>query len=104
MKKNRFWTAVSRTLAVVAVAFIAILMLAPGATAASYKVLYQFSGGADGSQPHAGVIFDTNGNLYGTTTQGGDYGGGTVFKLAPNGDGTWTESVLHSFGGTGDGA
>jgi len=62
-------------------------------------VLYSFTGGSDGLQPYAGVIFDTVGNLYGTTAWGGDYGKGTVFKLTPNSDGAWTESVIHSFMG-----
>jgi uncharacterized repeat protein (TIGR03803 family) len=74
-------------------------------------VLYNFLGGNDGAYPGAGLTFDAAGNLYGTTESGGTfcinycglYGGGTVFKLSPNSDGTWSESVLHSFGGTGDG-
>ena len=43
--------------------------------------------GIDGINPEAGVILDATGNLYGTTNQGGDFGGGTVFELAPNGSG-----------------
>jgi uncharacterized repeat protein (TIGR03803 family) len=58
---------------------------------------------SDGAAPYAGVIFDASGNLFGTTESGGAFQGGTVFKLTPNSDGTWTESVLHSFDGT-DGA
>jgi uncharacterized repeat protein (TIGR03803 family) len=73
------------------------------------NVLYSFSfngGGTDGSIPAANVIFDQAGNLYGTTTVGGEAARGTVFKLTPpasSGD-DWTETVLHSFGGTNDGA
>jgi uncharacterized repeat protein (TIGR03803 family) len=66
----------------------------------SENVLYSFhSGGTDGSSPQAGVIFDPAGNLYGTTRDGGTdtFHVGTVFELSPNGDGTWTESILHSF-------
>jgi uncharacterized repeat protein (TIGR03803 family) len=69
-------------------------------------VLYSFTGGADGAEPWSGVAFDAAGNLYGTTTfggVGGGNGGGVVFRLAPNGDGTWTESVLHAFQGSNDG-
>lgn len=69
----------------------------PGAWAAKNKALYKFTGGADGGRPVAGLIFDSAGNLYGTTPSGGAYNGGTVFRLTPNGDGTWTQSVLHSF-------
>jgi uncharacterized repeat protein (TIGR03803 family) len=64
------------------------------------SVLYDFTGGADGSQPLASLIFDAGGNLYGTTWGGAD-SNGTVFKLTPNPDGSWTESVLHSFAGGG---
>jgi uncharacterized repeat protein (TIGR03803 family) len=74
-----------------------ILVLAPGAWAASqFKTLHKFTGGADGGTPSAGLVSDSAGNLYGTTTNGGA-GFGVVFKLAPNLDGSWTESVLHSF-------
>jgi hypothetical protein len=61
-------------------------------------VLYSFAGGNDGANPTTGLIFDAAGSLYGTTTGGGTAGfGGTVFKLTPNKDGTWSESVLYSF-------
>jgi uncharacterized repeat protein (TIGR03803 family) len=50
-----------------------------------------------------GLVFDATGNLYGTTTEGGAYGHGMVFKLAPNSDGSWTESNLHDFMGGTDG-
>jgi uncharacterized repeat protein (TIGR03803 family) len=63
------------------------------------SVLYFFSPGADGSFPAAGLILDAAGNLYGTTVKGYISGDGVVFKLAPNPDGTWTYSVLHSFTG-----
>jgi uncharacterized repeat protein (TIGR03803 family) len=66
-------------------------------------VLHNFSGGADGNTPWAGLVFDKLGNLYGTTWVGGTgcggNGCGTVFQLAPNG----TETILHSFSGP-DGA
>lgn len=80
---------------------IVLLTLASSAWAAEYKALYKFrAGGGDGWYPHCSLIFDTAGNLYGTTLQGGSHGAGTVFKLSPNPDGSWTESVLHSFSGT----
>ena len=55
----------------------------------------------DGSAPFADLIFDANGNLYGTTQDGGAYRYGTVFKLTPNGGAGWTETVLNSFDGAG---
>jgi uncharacterized repeat protein (TIGR03803 family) len=57
-------------------------------------ILHSFGEGKDGTTPLAGLIFDTEGNLYGTTATGGTYNLGTVFKLTPSG----TETILHSFG------
>jgi len=104
-EQNQFRTSASKVLAVAAVTLIMALVLPPGAWAARrYKVLYRFTGGTDGSQPFAGLILDTSGNLYGTTPQGGAFGNGVVFKLTKNSDGSWTESVLHAFAGGTDGA
>jgi uncharacterized repeat protein (TIGR03803 family) len=67
------------------------------------SVLHSFSGGLDGVEPAAGLVFDKAGNLYGTTLGGGAYGGGVVFELSPSSSGGWTETVLHSFGNGSDG-
>ena len=97
MSYKKFLGAASAALMIV-IAFT--LVLAPAADAASkYKVLHAFNG-KDGADPSADLIFDAAGNLYGSTEQGGAYGPGTVFKLTPNADGSWTESVLHSFNGS----
>jgi uncharacterized repeat protein (TIGR03803 family) len=72
-----------------------------------YQPLYPFKGGADGFAPYGNVVFDAEGNLYGTTSAGGTYNQGTVFKLMPSSSGQWTETILHSFSGTeidGDGS
>lgn len=77
--------------------------------------LYGFDRGSEGGYPWADtLVFDTAGNLYGTTAYGGRpgcsprgngcYGLGVVFELIPNSDGTWTEKVLHSFTAGKDGA
>src|SRR5579864_8322046 len=84
------------------IAFVVSGVLVPGAYAATETVLVNFDG-ANGNQPLAGVIFDRAGNLYGTTLGGGAYSGGIVFELSPNGDGTWTENILHDFGSGDDG-
>jgi uncharacterized repeat protein (TIGR03803 family) len=61
-------------------------------------VLHSFTGGADGAYPtFSNVIFDDEGNLYGTAAAGGANGYGVVFELSPAGD-KWTETVLYSFG------
>lgn len=69
-------------------------------------VLYSFQGGAsDGAQPVAGLVFDSGGSLYGTTSLGGidgfdcNSGCGTAFELSPSATpgGVWTENVLYIF-------
>lgn len=47
------------------------------------QVLHTFTGGNDGGVPLANLILDDVGNLYGTTSEGGQLGNGAVFKLAP---------------------
>jgi uncharacterized repeat protein (TIGR03803 family) len=63
-------------------------------------VLHTFAkSGTDGQIPYAGLILGSDGNLYGTTYNGGANGLGTVFKVTPGG----TETVLYSFAGGSDG-
>jgi uncharacterized repeat protein (TIGR03803 family) len=64
-------------------------------------VLYTFAG--EGEFPFSGVILDSSGNLYGTATEGGEYGHGVVFKLTPRAQGPWAETVLYDFPGITDG-
>jgi uncharacterized repeat protein (TIGR03803 family) len=65
-------------------------------------VLHDFdNNGVDGANPQAGLIFDSKGNLYGTTQLGGANGYGTVFELSPAARGAWTETILHNFTNTG---
>lgn len=72
-----------------------VFRLAPDGS--NYSVQYNFCGGGgnctDGANPGAGLIADSQGNLYGTTVHGGANNWGTVYKVAPDG----TESVLYSF-------
>jgi uncharacterized repeat protein (TIGR03803 family) len=70
------------------------------AHAGPVNILYPFKGGNDGAEPISGVISDSQGNLYGTTLEGGGsgcggQGCGTVFRLAPDG----AETVLYAFQG-----
>jgi uncharacterized repeat protein (TIGR03803 family) len=69
--------------------------------------LHAFHGGNDGINPSGSMVFDPEGNLYGTTQVGGAGNGGTVYRVKPPArkDGAWTETVLHGFtGSNGDGA
>jgi len=80
-----------------------VFELAPDGTE---TVLYSFGNiSNDGQNPSAGLVFDSSGNLYGTTLNGGSNGGGTAFELSPpNGAGGWTETGMYSFGsGSNDG-
>src|SRR5689334_12928292 len=98
MKRNQFWTAISKVLAARIVMLIVALILVPGARAAGkYKVLYKFTG-RSGSVPIEGLMaYDAAGNIYGTTSGGGAHGYGDVFELTPQSNGKWTEKVLYSF-------
>jgi len=71
---------------------------------------YSFLGGSDGNWPTGSLAFDANGNIYGTTFQGGGGTGescfngcGTVFQITPSSSG-WTEKVIYAFTGGADGA
>jgi len=67
-------------------------------------ILYSFAVGSSGSGPGAGVVLDQAGNLYGTTIYGGtNCYCGVVYKLAPQANGKWRYTVLHTFIGS-DGA
>ncbi len=62
-------------------------------------VLYSFAGGSDGGPPGYGnLVFDQQGNLYGTTGTGGRYDAGTVFELTRSG-GEWTKSIVYNLPG-----
>lgn len=73
-----------------------VFKIAPDGTE---TVLYAFQGGDDGAKPLAGVIADRKGNLYGTTTSGGAFDGGTLYRITAKG----RFKVLHAFGSGSDG-
>jgi len=82
----------------------------PGGTW-TLATLHAFSGvmgttNTDGGNPQSPVVIGSGGVLYGTTTYGGRYGNGIAFSLTPPSapGGTWTETVLHNFGGPNDGS
>ncbi len=61
-------------------------------------ILYRFQSFGDAAYPWSGLTFDPAGNIYGTTFQGGSHSSGTVYELTRT-NGSWSETVLHSFGG-----
>lgn len=70
----------------------------------TYSVIYNFTDkGSDGASPYGGPVLDQSGNLYGTTYDGGSYGSGNIYKLAPSGS-SWTYSTLYSLKGIPDGS
>jgi hypothetical protein len=83
---------------------LALVIFASTLSAAEWKekVLYSFQGGANGSVPAGGVVFDKAGNLYGVTSDG------VVFQLKPpvQKGHAWTENMLYVFQGVskGDGS
>lgn len=92
---SRSYHLLVRTLVVI-FSFATILTLQ--SWAGSGKVLYSFTGKNDGASPYGPLVFDSAGNLYGTTYAGGTSGQGTVFKLSLA-NGKWTETVIHNFAG-----
>jgi uncharacterized repeat protein (TIGR03803 family) len=80
--------------------FLLGLTFSPAAWAQKETRIHEFSGGVDPE----GLVADSAGNLYGTTSSEGFYGAGTVFQVRPSPGGIWTESAIYSFTGGSDGA
>jgi uncharacterized repeat protein (TIGR03803 family) len=78
-----------------------VFKLSPGPPGTTWTetILWSFGNGPnDGGLPYSQLIWDASGNLYGTTSGGnGNAAGGSVFQLSPNGDGGWSETILHGF-------
>jgi uncharacterized repeat protein (TIGR03803 family) len=85
----------------------AVFTLTASSTGYTEQILHSFNlNDSFTYNPVGGLVLDIFGNLYGTTTQGGEYGGGGVFELTPSSGGTWTMALLHLFGNlqAGDGS
>ncbi len=80
-----------------------VFELSPPATAGgawTEQVLHIFQNNStDGVLPTGTLVFDKQGNLYGTTQQGGPHNTGTIFELSPpaTAGGDWTETILWAF-------
>lgn len=69
--------------------------LTPSGQNWTFTSLYDFNPAiGDGCQPDAAMVFDQSGNLYGTSI-GNSLGEGSVFRLSPAQNGSWSESVLY---------
>jgi uncharacterized repeat protein (TIGR03803 family) len=99
MESKRFFLSLGRVLTTCAA--VTILLSAAWA-AGTPQVIYSFAGEDDGEYTDTDLVIDSAGNLYGTSVQGGAFGGGTVFQLTPSGNG-WTHTVLYNFTGGADG-
>jgi uncharacterized repeat protein (TIGR03803 family) len=77
-----------------------VFRLSPGAKETwKESILHSFIlSKSDGNLPTADLTIDSNGNLYGTTKDGGAYAKGAVFEVSPGPGGKWTEKLLASLG------
>ncbi len=82
-------------------AFLAMVWLAPSALGTTIFSALVYFDGTNGAAPKAGLIQGADGNLYGTTVEGGTSNAGTIFRISPDGQ---TFTNLYSFTGGADGA
>jgi hypothetical protein len=82
-----------------------VFEVSPSAGGWTFNVIRAFDDSVDGSDCRAGLVLDSAGNIYGTTSAGSfaSAKAGAVFELSPAGGGTYTETVLHAFTGGDDG-
>jgi len=74
-----------------------VFELSRGANGAwSQTVLYAFQGLADGSNPFGTMVFDKQGNLYGTDTTGGFEPSSNIFEISKGSNGTWSAKTIYS--------
>ena len=93
MRDLRTWRL---TIGGVAALAAALAISTAGAATATHQVVYNFTGQKDGGNAATGLVFDSAGNAYGTTVQGGAFGCGTIFRLTPA-VGQWTPKTLWAF-------
>src|SRR5277367_2970988 len=95
-RPNVTFRALFRAFALATLGLLTMITTTP-AHAQTFTVLHDFTGGADGAQPIAGVTLDQQGRIYGTTTKGGAYQDGLVYRLVREGEG-WSLSPIYTFG------
>jgi hypothetical protein len=80
-----------------------VFALTPSGNSWTFATLYSFKGGSDGCNPETAVhTGPKTGTLFGATAYGGSDDVGTAFELAEK-NGTWNETVLHTFSNGSDG-
>jgi hypothetical protein len=92
----------------IALLFCAATIGSPAARAATFTPLYSFPSFSQGAGPTGPLTFGSNGDVYGTTYDGGSgtvctYGCGTFFELTPRTSGGWEGQVIYSFTARTDG-
>jgi hypothetical protein len=100
MRRHVTLASIASPIASLSAYFLAVtcfLAFAPFAFASTETVLYDFTGNQGGGNPIFGMVFDSAGNLYGTTPAGGSGLSGNAFELSPNGDGGWNYTQIYSF-------
>src|SRR5262245_44038642 len=68
------------------------------AAQATYETLHEFAQGQ--SYPVGRLLKASDGRLYGVASEGGAFGGGTIFVMEQQPDESWTTSTLHAFAGS----
>jgi uncharacterized repeat protein (TIGR03803 family) len=104
----RFFMAAIKTLASSLGASLAIYFVVFAVSSCAFgqtlTTIHDFGAGSDGENPQSGVIFDRDGNIFGSVALGGISGDGVIYTLTPAGDGvSWNESILYQFTGSPDG-
>ena len=85
-------------------ALAALVLLGASAQAQTFQVLHNFTGGADGDAPYAGVTLDQQGRIYGTTSMAAATDNGVVYRLVREGEGWVFADLQLRFPGKADGA
>jgi uncharacterized repeat protein (TIGR03803 family) len=97
MRRHLTLASTASLLACFLAATCSLLVFASSAFASTETVLYTFTGNQGGAYPIFGMVFDSAGNLYGTTSTGGSGFSGNAFELSPNGDGGWNYTQIYNF-------
>jgi len=103
MRSRQFGFILKEVLITLALTFLFALLTPGAALAGTEKVLAVFDSPTAPSGATGTLVFDKSGNLYGTSTETGAIGHGTVFEVKHNRNGSWTTDVLYRFTGGLDG-